>query len=170
MTLEEVKLIIAEHQKWLNDEGGARADLSGADLSRADLSGADLYGANLYGANLSGADLSGADLSGANLYGANLSGADLSGADLSGADLSGAYLSGADLHGANAIIAFGPMPTSGRIIYAARHDEGVIMVNAGCFWGTVAALRAKVKEEHNCPVYLGFCDILDSETFKFYGE
>jgi hypothetical protein len=62
-----------KHIKWVrNEEGGARADLSGADLSRADLSGA-----NLSRANLSGADLSRANLSRANLSGANLSGADL---------------------------------------------------------------------------------------------
>jgi len=95
--------IIEKHGMWLRgEEGGARANLSGAYLSGADLSGADLRRADLRRADLSGADLSGADLSGADLSGAYLSGADLSGADLSGADLrradlSGAYLSGADL-------------------------------------------------------------------------
>ena len=88
ITREKLKEILASHGKWLRCEnGGERADLSGADLSGADLNGADL----------SGADLSGAYLSGANLNGANLCEADLSGADLSGADLGGAYLSGADL-------------------------------------------------------------------------
>ena len=88
ITQEKLKEILASHGKWLRCEnGGERADLSGADLS----------GAYLNGANLSGADLSGADLSGAYLNGANLCEADLSGADLSGADLGGAYLSGADL-------------------------------------------------------------------------
>jgi hypothetical protein len=72
--------IIREHKRWLMDDGGCRAYLSGANLS-----GADLNRAYLSGANLSGADLSGANLSGANLSGANLSGADLSGANLSGA-------------------------------------------------------------------------------------
>ena len=88
ITREKLKEILASHGKWLRCEnGGERADLSGADLSGADLNGADL----------SGADLSGAYLNGANLNGANLCEADLSGADLSGADLGGAYLSGADL-------------------------------------------------------------------------
>ena len=107
MTQSELNEILEKHRKWLNDEeGGERADLSGANLSGANLSGADLSGANLSGANLSGAnlswaDLSGADLSGANLSWANLSWADLSGADLSGENLRGADLSGADLSGAN---------------------------------------------------------------------
>ncbi len=103
---------LARHLKWLRaEDGGARANLSGADLSganlyganlsRANLSGADLSGANLYGANLSRANLYGADLYGANLYGADLYGANLYGASLYGADLSGANLYGASLYGAN---------------------------------------------------------------------
>ena len=107
MTPEKLAEILAAHKLWLNDEeGGVKADLSGADLSCANLSGADLSCANLSCANLScanlsGADLSGADLSGANLRCANLGGADLRRADLSWADLSGANLGGADLSGAD---------------------------------------------------------------------
>ena len=82
MTVEMLKDVLDKHLKWLRRENGGE---------RADLSGANLYGANLYGA----------DLSGANLYGANLYGADLSGANLSGADLSGANLSRANLSRAN---------------------------------------------------------------------
>ena len=81
MDVNKLKDVLDKHLKWLRDEdGGERADLSGA---------------NLYGANLSRANLSGADLSGANLSGANLSGAILPGAILFGAILSGAILSGA---------------------------------------------------------------------------
>ena len=73
MTKTELKNILDKHGKWLRSEnGGERANLSGADLSGADLSGANLYGANLYGANLYGANLSGANLYGADLYGADL--------------------------------------------------------------------------------------------------
>ena len=94
--------ILELHKKWLNNEdGGKRADLSGADLSGADLCSVDLSGANLRGADLRGADLGGADLSGAYLRGADLSGANLRGADLSGAYLRGADLWGANLRGAN---------------------------------------------------------------------
>jgi hypothetical protein len=102
MTIEELGEIIAKHKKWLvGEEGGSRANLSGANLSGADLSRADLSGANLSGADLSRADLSGAYLSGADLSRADLYGANLSRADLSGADLSRADLYGADLYGAN---------------------------------------------------------------------
>jgi len=61
------------HQKWLDGNGGAHAN-----LSYARLRGADLSYANLSSANLSGADLSYADLRGANLSYADLRGADLS--------------------------------------------------------------------------------------------
>jgi len=89
MDKQELKNILDKHLKWLRGEnGGKRANLSGANLSGADLFGADLSGANLSRANLSGANLSGANLSGANLSRANLSGANLSGANLSRADLS----------------------------------------------------------------------------------
>ena len=86
---------------------------------------------------------------------ADLRGAYLQGADLRGADLQGANLRGANLRGANHIKLFGPMPTSGRMVYAVRHDSGW-MVQAGCFWGTLDELEAKVKASHNCPTYLAF--------------
>ena len=72
MTSEEIKEVLDLHKKWLNEQGGERADLCWADLSGADLRGADLSGADLRGADLSGADLRGADLSGADLSGADL--------------------------------------------------------------------------------------------------
>lgn len=78
MDTEQLSSILSKHKDWLDSEdGGERADLSGADLS----------GANLRWANLRGADLSGANLSGADLRWANLSGADLSGAILRWANL-----------------------------------------------------------------------------------
>ena len=77
MTESDIKKTLEEHICWLNDEGGRRADLSGANLRWADLSGADLREADLSGANLSGANLSGANLSGADLRGANLREANL---------------------------------------------------------------------------------------------
>jgi uncharacterized protein YjbI with pentapeptide repeats len=163
MNKEQLQEILKLHKIWLEDQkGGIRANLRGAylrgaNLSGADLRGADLSGANLYGANLSGADLRGADLSGADLYGADLSGADLRSADLSRANLRGAYL-----RGAKSIYQFGPMPTSGRIIYSVKH-ETKFMVNAGCFWGTLDELEEKVKKTHNCTMYLGFINLLKSQ-------
>ena len=104
----DIKKILSEHSKWINGDGGERANLSGANLRWAnlrwaDLSEADLSEANLSEADLRGADLSGADLSVADLSEADLRGADLRGADLSGADLRRADLSGADLSGAKNI-------------------------------------------------------------------
>ena len=91
MTKERLAEILAKHRAWLNDEdGGERADLSGADLRGASLSWDNLREANLSGADLRGANLSGAILSRANLSGASLSEANLSEAGLREANLSGA--------------------------------------------------------------------------------
>ena len=76
-TLEEVLKL---HNMWLNnEEGGEKANLSGADLSGADLRYANLKGANLRYANLRYANLSETNLSRANLSRAKLSRANLKG-------------------------------------------------------------------------------------------
>ena len=113
-TQEELKEILELHQKWLNNEGGIRAnlyssDLNGANLSNANLSNANLCNSDLSGANLKYANLSSSDLSHANLKGANLSGANLKGSDLSSSDLSHANLKGANLSGANLLRTIGDM-------------------------------------------------------------
>ena len=83
ISAKKLQEIIKSHGRWLrNEEGGERADLSGADLSGADLRSADLSGADLSSADLSGADLRGADLSGADLSSANLRSANLRSANL----------------------------------------------------------------------------------------
>ena len=105
MTQEELAKILELHKKWLNgEEGGERANLSGANLSGADLRRADLRWANLRCADLSGANLSGADLRCADLSRAALSGADLRWANLSEADLRRADLRWADLSGAQGLL------------------------------------------------------------------
>ena len=53
MNKEELKEILDNHKKWLNDEpGGKKADLRYADLSFANLRYADLRSADLRGADL----------------------------------------------------------------------------------------------------------------------
>jgi uncharacterized protein YjbI with pentapeptide repeats len=137
-TKEEINQILTAHIKWVRgEEGGYRADLSGANLSRADLSGANLSGADLYGANLSGANLFRADLSGANLSRADLSGANLSRADLSGANLFRADLYGANLYGAN---------LSRADLYGANLSgvQGAIQINTSKFMIVVTETHTKV--------------------------
>ena len=108
MTSAEIKTILEEHSKWLeNSKNGRCADLRGVNLSKEDLRGVDLRGANLTGvtlretdlrdANLTGAELSRADLRWANLRYAHLRCADLRGANLRCADLRGVDLRGATL-------------------------------------------------------------------------
>ena len=99
---EELKEILKKHKMWLKDEeGGKRADLSGANLMGSNLRAANLTYADLIGANLSNADLWNTDLIGADLTCANLSNADLSRADLSTADLINTDLTDANLTCAN---------------------------------------------------------------------
>ena len=62
MAVSNLKEILAEHKKWINNEGGTRANLRGADLRGADLRGADLRRADLREADLRGADILGAVL------------------------------------------------------------------------------------------------------------
>ena len=125
----------------------------GANLNGANLNGANLEGAALYRANLRGANLKGVRLEGATLYKANLYGADLYGADLRGANLEGANLDGAILWKTENIYVFTAYDTSKRMVYCVRHSD-TWYVKAGCFWDTIAELKAKVLATHNSKVYL----------------
>ena len=49
MNQEQLNKIIEDHTLWLNDEGGARANLIDANLRGADLRGANLSYADLMG-------------------------------------------------------------------------------------------------------------------------
>ena len=121
------------------------ANLSGADFSGATLVRANLMGANLSGVNLSGANLSGAYLEEANLSGASLEEANLSGANLSRVNLSEAYLSGANLTGAKGVYLFNK--PNGRTCHAVEHGN-CLMIQAGCFWGTLDEFEAQCKEKY----------------------
>ena len=144
MEMEKEKLdeILENHVKWLNEEGGKRADLRKAriegNLCGVNLRGADLSEANLHGVNLSEADLRWANLSGANLRWANLSGANLRRADLSGvnlrwADLSGANLREADLSGADLPTGFYQIVGAGSYNRCTTYDSINDQVVCGCW-------------------------------------
>ena len=75
-----------------DEEGGERANLTGANLVGANLAGANLRRADLTGANLVSANLKGVDLTDADLMAADLRDVNLKGANLVGANLTNAYL------------------------------------------------------------------------------
>lgn len=100
MEQEKLNEIIASHGRWLQDEGGKRADLHEADLKGAILCHADLRYADLCHADLRYANLRHANLRYANLRHADLEVADLNGANLDRAKLEGAILCHAYLRGA----------------------------------------------------------------------
>ena len=88
MTSAEIRTILEEHSKWLeNNKNGKCADLRWTDLRGADLIEADLRWAKLRDVNLRGADFGWADLRGVDLRCANLRDADLRWANLSGVNL-----------------------------------------------------------------------------------
>ena len=126
MTPTEPAEVIEAHRLWMAGEGGSRADLSGANLSGAFLGGAFLGYANLRYADLSGA---------------NLSYADLSYADLSGADLSGAFL---DATRGLVWARSGPCGIGPREILGWWSTTEGLVVEAGCFRGSPAEMRAQV--------------------------
>lgn len=90
--VKEINQELVLHNKWLNRQGGRRADLSFRDMSGMSVRKIRMTGAKLVGTNLAKADLSGCDLMGAELFGADLEGANLTGANLAGADFRGANL------------------------------------------------------------------------------
>jgi uncharacterized protein YjbI with pentapeptide repeats len=120
----------------------ARANLAGAFLA-----GAYLARANLDGAFLAGANLAGANLDGAFLAGANLDGAFLAGAYLARANLDGAFLAGKKLIGARPVFQIGPIGSRCAQFVSYITEAGVLL-NAGCFWGTVDEFRAKLADTH----------------------
>lgn len=66
---KELEETLEKHKKWLNGEGGEKANLRFVDLQNVDLRGAslreaDLRGVDLHFANLQGADLCSTDLRG----------------------------------------------------------------------------------------------------------
>jgi len=105
--------------------------------------GADLRGADLYGADLRGADLRGADLRGANLYGANLYGADLCGADL----LEGKPKNCPEKLKIQDWCLFERFGSENRRTLFFLTEIGIV-VQCGCFWGTIKAFKKQVKETH----------------------
>ena len=95
ITAEQLKIIIDNHQHWLNE------DVEGWETMKADLSDTNLSSVNLNYIDLSYANLNGADLRYANLKYTNLNYADLNYADLNFAKLRHAYLGHALLNHAN---------------------------------------------------------------------
>ena len=87
MNQKELNKVLSDHLKYLNDDGGQRANLQYANLQYANLNDSNLQGADLKFVNLNYSNLQGADLEGANLKFANLEGADLKFANLQDANL-----------------------------------------------------------------------------------
>ena len=88
----------------------------------------------------------------ANLDGADLDGAYLTGANLAGANLAGAYLAGAivrdqKLIGSRPVFQISPIGSRCAQFVSYITEAGVLL-NAGCFWGTVEEFRAKLADTH----------------------
>ncbi len=72
---KEIKKILINHELWLNNSGGYRADLSELDLSELDFSGKNLQEANLAKCDLSRCNCTYTNFSGTNLLACKFIGA-----------------------------------------------------------------------------------------------
>ncbi|HBI2189106.1 TPA: pentapeptide repeat-containing protein [Listeria monocytogenes] len=143
MNQEELDIILENHGKWLRDEGGERADLTGADLRHTNLSNAVLTGADLRHANLSNADLTGADLRHANLTNADLSNADLSNANLTNAVLT--WVNWQDVRGLTVVaVQVDTTRKNNQIAYI----KELHIWTTGCFQGKLYKLKASIEKTH----------------------
>ncbi|HBI7179767.1 TPA: pentapeptide repeat-containing protein [Listeria monocytogenes] len=138
MKQEELDIILENHEKWLRDEGGERADLRCADLSNANLRHADLREADLRHADLSNADLSNADLSNADLREADLREVNLSYADLN-------WVNWQDVRGLTVVaVQVDTTRKNNQITYIKELD----IWTTGCFQGTLDELKVSIEIAH----------------------
>lgn len=79
VTQEYLNKAAAEHELWLFNQGGTRADFSHQDLTGLDLHGMNLSFANFERANLSNTNLDGTIFVSANLVCVNFNGASTAG-------------------------------------------------------------------------------------------
>ena len=178
MNKEELQKILDDHKKWLNGQGGKRADLRGADFSEADFRGAKLRGADLREADLSWTKLRGADLSEADLREADLSWTKLREADLSWTKLRGANFSGADLQNVTSIkrveVSWSDHGECGRKLLAVLIADEVRYF-CGCFSGTLDDLRkyisdGKEKYKASRTIAADFCESRMAEMMDEKGQ
>ncbi|ENA1576184.1 pentapeptide repeat-containing protein [Listeria monocytogenes] len=153
MKKEELDIILENHGKWLRDEGGERADLTGADLRHTNLTNAVLSGADLRHTNLTNAVLSGADLRHTNLTNAVLSGADLRHANLTNADLSNANLTNAVLTWVNWQDVRGLTVVAVQVDTTRKNNQIAYIKElhiwtTGCFQGKLYKLKASIEKTH----------------------
>ncbi|EAG0781824.1 pentapeptide repeat-containing protein [Listeria monocytogenes] len=148
MKQEELDIILENHGKWLRDEGGERADLTGADLRHANLSNAVLTGADLTHANLSNADLRHANLSNAVLTGADLTHANLSNADLSNANLTNAVLTWVNWQDVRGLTVVAVQVDTTRKNNQIAYIKELHIWTTGCFQGKLYKLKASIEKTH----------------------
>ncbi|HDU0287940.1 TPA: pentapeptide repeat-containing protein [Listeria monocytogenes] len=133
MKQEELDIILENHGKWLRDEGGERAVLTGADLRHTNLSNAVLTGADLTHANLSNAVLTGADLTHANLSNAVLSNAVLT------------WVNWQDVRGLTVVaVQVDTTRKNNQIAYI----KELHIWTTGCFQGKLYKLKASIEKTH----------------------
>lgn len=134
----ELNEIIANHGRWLQGEGGKRANLIGANPIFVDLEGVDLHEANmryasLYGADLNRAYLEGVDLEGADLRNADMEESVLYNADLCKANMRNVVLRGANLEGAKLPLGMYQVVGAGSCNRYTTYDAVNNQVICGCW-------------------------------------
>ncbi|EIE8690668.1 pentapeptide repeat-containing protein [Listeria monocytogenes] len=148
MKKEELDIILENHGKWLRDEGGERADLTGADLRHTNLTNAVLSGADLRHANLTNADLSGADLRHANLTNADLRHANLTNAVLRHANLTNAVLTWVNWQDVRGLTVVAVQVDTTRKNNQIAYIKELHIWTTGCFQGKLYKLKASIEKTH----------------------
>ncbi|EAD4783609.1 pentapeptide repeat-containing protein [Listeria monocytogenes] len=133
MKKEELDIILENHGKWLRNEGGERADLTGADLRHT---------------NLTNAVLSGADLRHANLTNADLSNANLTNADLSNANLTNAVLTWVNWQDVRGLTVVAVQVDTTRKNNQIAYIKELHIWTTGCFQGKLYKLKASIEKTH----------------------
>lgn len=136
---KELEETLEKHKKWLNGEGGEKANLRFVDLQNVDLRGADLRGAALRFASLRGASLREASLREADLRGVDLHFANLQGADLCSTDLRGVQRPW--------LVYLGSLGNrDAGMLYFADYDNIRYGCWNNCRGGTLAEFKARIDE------------------------
>ena len=135
------KMDIIKNNRCFVKNNFKNADLENSNLVNANFRSSDFRNANLRNVNMENANLENSDFENANLRNANLRGSNLRNANFRNANLRNVDLEYANLKNVKNIFIFNK--ENGRTCYAIRHENNILMIKAGCFWGTLEEFEIK---------------------------
>ncbi len=148
----DFKTLIASHRKW-KDSGFANTVFNDStfincSFADCDLHNSDFQRVDFQSTSFMDTDFTGADLSGANFTNAIWARVNLEGANLFGVNLQSCSINAVNWWGAKGIRVISGVGKNRRIIYGVAHPNGKLMIQAGCFWGTAAEIRKRIRDDY----------------------